>query len=333
MSVLITGCAGLLGSHLSKHLLDNNVDVVGIDNLSGGYIDFVDPRVDFCQIDLNDVGSLHNIFQSNDLDYVFHFAAYAAEGLSHWIRNFNYTNNVLCSINLINCCVKYEVKKIIFTSSMAVYGGQTPPFTEDMKPIPEDPYGIAKYTVEQDLKVASDHFGLRYSIVRPHNVIGINQNIWDRYRNVIGIWIRQVLNGQDISVFGDGMQTRSFSDIKYYMKPFQRLMLEGDGGVFNIGADEEITILEAAKIVRDIGKGYGYNSEVVHLEPRNEVKFAYCDQTMAKDVLGFKDETVLRRTFDQMFKWAMDQPNREVKSVSYELEKGMYSFWKGDYLK
>ena len=328
MRVLVTGCAGLLGSHFSKHLLDNDIDVVGIDNLSGGYSDFVDPRIDFYRIDLNDAEALQNVFETHSVDYVFHFAAYASEGLSHWIRNFNYTNNVLCSINVINCCIKYDVKKIIFTSSMAVYGGQPPPFTEDLKPAPEDPYGIAKYAVEQDLKTASDHFGLRYSIVRPHNVIGVKQNIWDRYRNVIGIWIRQVLNGQDISVFGDGLQTRSFSDIKYYMEPFHKLMTEGDGEIFNIGADEEISILEAAKIVRAVGKHYGYESDIVHLEPRNEVKFAYCDQTKAKEVLGFKDETVLWWTFEQMFKWAMEQPKREVKNLEYELEKNMYSFWK-----
>jgi len=328
MKVLITGCAGFMGSHFSKYLLDNGVSVVGIDNFSGGYPDFVDPRLDFCQIDLNDTEALNEIFESKSIDYVFHFAAYAAEGLSHWIRNFNYTNNVLCSINLINCCVKYDVNKIIFTSSMAVYGNQSPPFTEDMKPLPEDPYGIAKYTVEQDLKAAFDHFGLRYSIVRPHNVIGINQNIWDRYRNVIGIWIRKVLSGDDITVFGDGMQTRSFSDIKYYMEPFHKLMFEGDSETFNIGADEEISILEAAKIVRAIGKKYGYESDIIHLEPRNEVKFAYCDQTKAKDILGFEDETSLWLTFEQMFKWAMDQPNREVKNMSYELEKDIYSYWR-----
>jgi len=328
MRVLVTGCAGLLGSHFSKNLLNNGASVVGIDNLSGGYLDFVDPRLDFCQMDLNDSESLNEIFENKKIDYVFHFAAYAAEGLSHWIRNFNYTNNVLSSVNLINCCIKYNVKKMVFTSSMAVYGSQSPPFTEDMKPSPEDPYAIAKYTVEQDLMTAAQHFGLRYSIVRPHNVIGVNQNIWDRYRNVIGIWIRKILDGENITVFGDGMQTRAFSDIKYYMEPFHKLMSEGDGEIFNIGADEEITILEAANLIRDIGKCYGYNSEVVHLEPRNEVKFAYCDQTKAKNFLGFKDETILRQTFEQMFRWAMDQPKREVKAINYELENNMYSYWR-----
>ena len=329
MKVLITGCAGLLGSHFSRYLLEkgNKIDVIGIDNLSGGYIDFVDPRVRFYQEDLNDIKTLERIFETESPDYVFHFAAYAAEGLSHWIRNFNYTNNVLCSMNVINCCIKYGVQKLIFTSSMAVYGEQTPPFTEDMKPAPEDPYGIAKYTVEQDLRVASDHFGLRYSIVRPHNVIGTQQNIWDRYRNVIGIWIRQVLNGESISIFGDGLQERSFSDIQYYMKPFHTLMFEGDGEIFNIGADKEITILEGANIIQSIGKDHGYESEIVHYEPRNEVMFAYSDHSKAKNILGFEDRTVLEVTFNEMFEWASNHSHREVKNIEYELENKMYSFW------
>jgi len=328
MKVLITGCAGLLGTHFSKYLLDNDVSVVGIDNLSGGYRSFIDPRLNFYKVDLCDQDKLEEIFLNEDFDYVFHFAAYAAEGLSHWIRNFNYTNNVLCSVNVINLCIKYQVKKIIFTSSMAVYGSQNPPFTEDMKPAPEDPYGIAKFAVEQDLKSAFDHFGLRYSIVRPHNVIGVNQNIWDRYRNVIGIWIRKILAGEDITVFGDGMQERSFSDIRYYMKPFYDLMFEHDSETFNIGADEKVTILDAAKLIQKVGFSYGYDSKLVHYEPRNEVKFAYSDQTKAKNLLSFKDETDLETTFREMFVWAMDQPEREVKTIDYELETKMYSFWR-----
>ena len=127
------------------------------------------------------------MFKTHKPDVVFHFAAYAAEGLSPFIRNFNYRNNLLCSANLINACITYDAK-IIFTSSMAVYGNQETPFTEDLRPKPIDPYGIAKYSVEQDLAVSAEQFGLRYSIIRPHNVIGIYQNIWDKYRNVIGIY-------------------------------------------------------------------------------------------------------------------------------------------------
>jgi UDP-glucose 4-epimerase len=118
----------------------------------------VDPRIKLYEIDLVDAKKVEEIFKQEHIDYVYHFAAYAAEGLSPFIRNFNYTNNVLCSINIMNNCINYDVKKLVFTSSMAVYGEGKPPFTEDQQQSPIDPYGIAKYTVEQDIKLANDQF-------------------------------------------------------------------------------------------------------------------------------------------------------------------------------
>lgn len=316
--VLITGVAGLLGSHFSRYLLDKGYEVHGIDDLSGGYLGNVDPRVDFNEFDLLNVDALSKTFEEEKPDYVYHFAAYAAEGLSPFIRNFNYTNNLLASVNVINECIKHDVKKIIFTSSMAVYGDQVPPFTEDMTPKPCDPYGIAKYAVEMDLKQAHEQFGLNYSIVRPHNVVGIYQNIWDKYRNVIGIWIRRVLNGETIQIFGDGEQKRAFSDIKYILEPLEKLMTTGDGEVFNLGSDKEYTLNEVAGM---------FSARVEHLEPRHEVKNAYCNHDKAKEALGFKDETDLKQTIKEMFEWASTQPDREVKQMEYELSKGMYKSW------
>ncbi|NBP02499.1 MAG: NAD-dependent epimerase/dehydratase family protein [Proteobacteria bacterium] len=328
MKVLITGVAGLLGANFSRYLLQKGYKVVGIDDLSGGYADSVHKDVTFYEQDLWDRVAVENIFSSEKPDYVFHFAAYAAEGLSPFIRNYNYTNNVLSSANVINACVNNNVKKVIFTSSMAVYGVGKPPFTEDQLPTPEDPYGIAKYAVEMDLKLAHEMFGLRYSIVRPHNVVGIYQNIWDRYRNVIGIWIRKAMNNEPLSIFGDGTQVRAFSDIKFYMEPFEKLMTSYDGEIFNIGADKYYTINEAADVVIDVAKELGINAKKVHLEKRNEVHTAYCDHTKAHNLLGFNDQTDLRETVLKMFKWALEQPNRPTKTMDYEIEKNMYSFWK-----
>jgi UDP-glucose 4-epimerase len=326
--VLITGVAGLLGTHLSRHLLNQGHEVIGIDNFSGGYRDFVDPNVDLYVTDLDDADAVAGVFNMAKPDYVYHFAAYAAEGLSPFIRNFNYTNNVLCSINVVNECLKHDVKKLIFTSSMAVYGVGHPPFTEDQQPAPVDPYGIAKYTVEQDIKQANNQFGLNFTLVRPHNVVGIYQNIWDRYRNVIGIWIRQILNGQSITIFGDGTQKRAFSDICFYMDPFTRLMEEYNGETFNIGADQEYRIIDAANLLNNVAKKYGFSSSINHLEPRHEVKDAFSDHTKAKRLLSFVDGTDLEKVMNDMFVWAKDQPERTVKTIPYEVEKGMYSFWK-----
>lgn len=327
--ILITGVAGLLGANFSKFLIKNNYDVVGIDNLLGGYKDFVDKKIKFYEFDLYDVDKLKEVFEVEKIDYVYHFAAYAAMGLSPFIRNFNYTNNVICSTNIINACVNYDIKKLIFSSSMDVYGNNKPPYTEDLNPAPEDPYGIAKFTVEQDIRQANYQFDLNYTIVRPHNVIGIYQNIWDRYRNVIGIWIRQILNKEPITIFGDGTQRRAFSDIDFYMEPFTLLMDEKyNGEIFNIGADKDFQILEAVKITKKVAKDLGFNTEIVHLEPRKEVHSMYCDHTKAKEKLNFKDGTNLDKIIYKMFTWAIKQPKREVKKMNYEIVKNIYSYWK-----
>jgi len=328
MKVLITGVAGLLGANFSRHLLLKGYKVVGIDDLSGGYEESVPRDVTFYKQDLVNRKAIDGIFNKEKPDYVFHFAAYAAEGLSPFIRNYNYTNNVLASANVINACINNDVKKVIFTSSMAVYGIGDPPFTEEQLPTPEDPYGIAKYAVEMDLKLAHEMFGLKYSIVRPHNVVGLYQNIWDRYRNVIGIWIRKALNNEPLSIFGDGTQVRAFSDIKYYMEPFEKLMTSHDSEIFNIGADKYYTINEAADAVITVAKELGINATKVHLEKRNEVHTAYCDHTKAHKLLGFNDDTNLHDMIMKMFKWAQEQPERPMKTMEYEIEKNMYSFWK-----
>ena len=329
MKIFVTGCAGLLGSNYSRHLMKHGYDVFGIDNLSGGHKAFIPKGENFTFVKLNleRRKKVEELFEEHRPDVLFHFAAYAAEGLSPFIRNYNYRNNLLCSANLINPCIKYKTK-MIFTSSMAVYGDQETPFTEDKRPQPIDPYGMAKYAVECDLKMASKQFGLRYNIVRPHNVLGKYQNIWDRYRNVIGIFIRKTLNGIPILVYGDGEQTRAFSDIQYYMEPFDLLHDNFDGEIFNIGADKFFTLNQVAETVQEIGKKYGYDVPIEHAEGRHEVKHAYCNHDKAKTMLGFRDNTKLEELIEDMFVWAMNQPNRKVKDFEYEITDGIYDYWK-----
>ena len=326
--VLITGIAGLLGANFSRYLLKKGYSVIGIDDLSGGYIENVPVECAFYNFNLTDSKKVNEVFENERPDYVYHFAAYAAEGLSPFIRNFNYTNNLIASVNVINACINNNTSKLIFTSSMAVYGEGNPPFTESQLPSPEDPYGIAKYAVELDLAVAKNQFGLNYSIIRPHNVIGKYQNIWDKYRNVIGIWIRQSIAGEPLTIFGDGTQTRAFSDISFYNEPFEKLMTQYCGEIFNIGADKPYTINEVSDIVIEVAKKYGYESSKVFLEPRNEVHVAYCNHDKAKSMLQFNDNTDLQKSIDSMFQWALGQKNREVFYTDYEITKNIYSFWK-----
>lgn len=326
--ILITGIAGLLGSNFSRFLLKKGYKVIGIDDLSGGYAENIPDECTFYNFNLKNAEKVNKVFKDENPDCVYHFAAYAAEGLSPFIRNFNYTNNLLASVNIINACINNNTNKIIFTSSMAVYGKGNPPFTELQRPSPEDPYGIAKYAVELDLEVAKKQFGLDYTIVRPHNVIGKYQNIWDKYRNVIGIWIRQAIAGEPLTIFGDGTQTRAFSDISFYNEPFEKLMTQYSGEIFNIGADKPYTINEVSDIVIKVAKDLGYQSSKVFLEPRNEVHVAYCNHDKAKSMLDFKDNTDLSKSIKDMFIWALNQKEKEVFYTDYEVTKNIYSFWK-----
>lgn len=346
-TVVVTGCAGLLGSHFTRHLLKEGYRVVGVDDLSGGYAEYLPTEgtfdtFEFLPIDLSTEYAqriLDHTFARENPVACYHFAAYAAEGLSPFVRRFNYSNNVLSSMNIINTCINHDVK-MIFTSSIAVYGHEKEvqlsthrepnavAFSEYMTPQPIDPYGVAKYAVEMDMKIAGEQHGLRYSILRPHNVVGIYQNLWDRYRNVVSIFIRRILEKKPIQIYGDGYQTRSFSDIQYCMKPFEKLMTHHDGEIFNIGSDRKTSLMDLAHLVAAVGHSNGYGSIVEHVGGRHEAKHAHCDHTKAQSLLDFKDETSLEELVDEMFMWAMKQPKKEQKTMKYEVVKGIYDYWK-----
>jgi UDP-glucose 4-epimerase len=205
MKILITGVAGLIGSRLADYIIENvpNAQVVGIDDLSGGYKENINPKVEFWQMNLV-THPIENCFEIHKFDYVFHLAAYAAEGLSPFIRQYNYENNLVATTRVVNQCIKHGVKRLVFTSTLAVYGHQDGNmFDEIQVPKPIDPYGVAKYACEMDIQIAGEQHGLDWCIIRPHNVYGVNQNIWDKYRNVLGIWMYQHLNGEPMTIFGD----------------------------------------------------------------------------------------------------------------------------------
>ena len=179
-------------------------DVVVLDDLSGGFQENVPAKATFVQGSVMDHELIDRLFDRHSFDYVYHLAAYAAEGLSHFIKRFNYNNNLIGSVNLINASINHKVKCFVFTSSIAVYGAGQSPMSEDMIPVPEDSYGISKLAVEQELRVSHEMFGLDYVVFRPHNVYGERQNIGDRYRNVVGIFMNQLLRGEPMTIFGDG---------------------------------------------------------------------------------------------------------------------------------
>jgi len=326
-SVLVTGAAGFIGSHVADHCLAQGMKVVAVDDLSGGFRENVPAGAIWIQGDVRDADFLASLWKQEKFDYVYHLAAYAAEGLSHFIRRYNYETNLLGSINLINLAVKHGVKCFVFTSSIAVYGHNQLPMTEALVPQPEDPYGISKYAVELDLECARNMFGLNYVVFRPHNVYGERQNIADKYRNVIGIFMNQVLQGQPMTIFGDGLQTRAFSHIDDVAPLIARAPLTPGAinQVFNVGADTPYTVRELAETV---ARAFDVPCAIKHLAARNEVVHAFSDHSKAQSVFQPPKPIDLNSGIARMAEWVKAKgPATPVEFTNIELYKNLPPSW------
>jgi UDP-glucose 4-epimerase len=325
--VLVTGGAGFIGSHVSQELLKLGYDVVVLDDLSGGFRDNVPARALFCEGSILDVDLVGALFVKHSFDYVFHLAAYAAEGLSHFIKRFNYENNVIGSVNLINESVKHDVKCFVFTSSIAVYGTNQLPMREDLAPNPEDSYGIAKLTVEQELAITKRMFGLDYIIFRPHNVYGEKQNLGDKYRNVIGIFMNQMMQRKPVTIFGDGNQTRAFTYIGDVAPIIAAAVANRScyDQIFNIGADHFYSINQLVDVV---AQAMGEAPTKIHLPPRSEVIHAYADHSKVENAFSLKDVTSLEAGIQRMAKWARVVGSRKSKNFDLiEIRKNLPQSW------
>ena len=330
--VLVTGGAGFMGSHLTDELLERGYLVVVLDDLTGGSRENVSPRARFIQGSITDENLVKAMFSEEKLDYVFHLAAYAAEGLSHFIKKFNYENNLIGSVNLINASINHPVKCFVFTSSIAVYGKNQLPMTEEMIPMPEDPYGIAKLAVEQELKVSHEMFGMDYIIFRPHNVYGERQNIGDRYRNVVGIFMNQIMQGQPMTIFGDGEQTRAFTHIDGVIPVMADAIFNASARnqVFNVGADIPYTVNELA---RKVANAMGVSASVKYLEARNEVKHAFSSHKKLQKVFGCTAKLSLDAGLERMAHWARTAGvKRSMPFENVEVMKNMPKSWQEELL-
>lgn len=335
--VIITGIAGLLGSRLAKWIVENHpsVEIYGIDDLCTGYIGNIPTGVmSYEKISLGEdrsVQALRKLFGTVRPDIVFHFAAFAAEGLSPFVRTHSHRNNIIATSQIVNECLNYDVKRIVYTSSMAVYGRQQPPFSEDLPYAPIDPYGVGKAAAEQDIKIAGEQHGLDWTIIRPHNVYGANQNCWQDFRNVFGIWMRQHIEGKPLRIYGDGTQKRAFSFIDDALPCLWEASVSeaANREIINLGGTIETRIIDAAKmLIEAMGGG-----SLEHTEPRHEVKFAWSTWEKSVSLLGYEDRTNLRAGLSAMWKWFVwaweSYPcRRNVPAMKFEVEKGVYSWWR-----
>ncbi|MCB0156157.1 MAG: NAD-dependent epimerase/dehydratase family protein [Anaerolineae bacterium] len=324
---LVTGGAGFIGSHVAKWLLKADTEVVVLDDLSGGFPDNVPAGAKFIDGSITDYPLIEQLFAAEKFDYVYHLAAYAAEGLSHFIRRFNYTNNLIGSVNLINQSILHRVKCFVFTSSIAVYGAGQVPMTEEMVPQPEDPYGVAKYAVELDLRAAHEQFGLNYIIFRPHNVYGEGQNTGDKYRNVIGIFMNQILAGQPMTIFGDGQQTRAFSYIDDVAPVIAASVHHpaAYGHVFNVGGDQPYSVNELARTVAEV---MGVAPNLKYLQARNEVVHAASDHEKIRQFFDVPTPVSLRAGLTKMVAWVNEVGVRQPTTFEgIEIPQGLPEGW------
>jgi UDP-glucose 4-epimerase len=307
MTILITGSAGFIASNFVDWLLANtNHKIIGIDNLSGGFMDNVttNDRNTFYNLDVNDNG-LATIFENHKPDLVYHFAAYASEGRSNYINAFIHQNNTVGTSKVINQCVNHKAR-LVFISSIAVYSGD-PPFTEKMIPNPIDCYGVSKYTSEMNVKIAGSVNGLDYRIVRPYNVYGEKQNIWDAARNVCGIFMYQALNGEPMTIYGDGRQKRAFTYVGDIMAPLYAVSSDDNcPKTFNLGGSNYYSVNELASIIRGFS-----DSKTINLPERHEALNAYCNNSKSVTWLNFQDKTSLVDGVHKMWEWAKLQPKRK----------------------
>jgi UDP-glucose 4-epimerase len=326
-TVLVTGGAGFIGSHVVDELIRLENKVIVLDDLSGGFEENVHKRAKLIKGSITDLELIESLFVEYKFEYVFHLAAYAAEGLSHFIKRFNYENNLIGSVNLINASVNHNVKCFVFTSSIAVYGAGQPPMTEDMIPAPEDPYGIAKYAVEQELKVSNEMFGLNSIIFRPHNVYGERQNIGDKYRNVVGIFMNQIMKGEPLTIFGDGAQARAFTYIKDISSVIANSIFVKDAynKIFNVGTDTPITVNDLAE---EVCKLFNVEKKTIHFEERNEVKHAFSDHSKLRRYFDCQVRNSLSEGLDKMAKWVKEVGVRQSKDFkNIEIEKNLPKSW------
>ena len=302
MKILVTGVAGLLGSHIADEFIMNGDEVIGVDNLIGGYIDNINEEVEFHKFDTADFEKMNVLMRNVDL--VFHAACTAYEGLSVFSPGFVVQNTYANSIPLFSAAIANGVEKIVFCSSMARYGQQKEiPFSEDLVPRPQDPYGIAKLATELTIAELAETHDFKYVIAVPHNIIGPRQKYNDPFRNVAAIMINLMLQGRQPVIYGDGTQVRCFSFIQDVVDPLLIMSKSDiDKEVINVGPDQgSVTINELAEI---IAKKLDFQLDPLYLPDRpREVKYATCSAEKARKKLGFSPKTSLSEGLDQMINY------------------------------
>lgn len=325
--ILVTGGAGFIGSYVTDLLVDRGCEVYCVDDMSGGFWRNINPKCIFEKINLVDKTRAAEFIEKIKPELVYHLAADATEGRSQFTPINCTERNYLAFLYTIVPAIRAgNLKRFVAVSSMSVYGAQKTPFSEEMRPLPEDIYAISKVAMEEALKILADVHGFEYSIIRPHNVYGPRQNIADPYRNVIGIFINQLLNHKRYYIYGDGEQKRAFSHIDdvapYIVKA--GFLDNCNREIINVGPSEEYTINHISDIILKTFFGGKENVpgelKPIYLPDRpKEVKNAFCTNEKIIKLMGYRTSVGLEEGIKKMIKWAKKLGPQEPRYLK-ELE-------------
>ena len=319
MHIFITGIAGFLGSNLADFYLSKGFKVSGCDNLIGGSLENINQnKINFFRGNCEDLNFMVNAMKGTDV--VCHAAAFAHEGLSSFSPTLICNNNVTGSTSVFTAAIINKLKRIVYCSSMARYGKNRTPYTEDQTPRPVDPYGVAKVASEDILKILASTHNIEYNIAVPHNIIGPKQKYTDPFRNVASIMVNLMLQNKRPVIYGDGEQKRTFSDVEDCNYCIDKLLTDPNikSETVNIGPDEEyITINSLFEI---LSNKLGFNQKAIYFEDRpNEVKYATCSADKARNILKYKTTVSLDKSLDKLIFYIKEKGPKNFE-YNYEIE-------------
>ena len=319
MKIFITGIAGFLGANLADYYIEKGFEVSGCDNLVGGTLENIDSeKVNFFKADCENLDEMTKIMKN--IDVVIHAAAYPHEGLSSFSPYLICKSNYIGSVSVFTAAIQNNVKRIVFCSSMARYGDVKPPFSEDQKVRPVDPYGVSKLAAEQTLKILAETHGIEYNIAVPHNIIGPKQKYDDPFRNVVSIMTNLILQKRRPIIYGDGEQTRNFSDIVDCIYCLDKLVSDKNINkeIFNIGPDEDSISING--LYKMLCNKLQFNEPAVYYADRpNEVRHAICSSDKARKLLGYKTSVNLNDSINGVIEFIKSKGPKNFE-YNYELE-------------
>ena len=319
MKIFITGVAGFLGSHLADRMLELGHEVVGVDNMVGGFMENVNPKIEFHNEDCLNLEKMTEYMKGCDV--VYHAACTAHDGFSLFSPYYITQNTFSITMSVLSAAANNKVKKFVYNSSMARYGTQPQlPYTEDMECMPATPYGAAKYASELVVKQICELNHIDYTIIVPHNIIGPRQNYTDPFRNVAAIMINRMLQGEQPIIYGDGEQKRTFSFISDVIQCLERVILQDNvnGEIINVGPDEEFVTVN--KLAEEIAKNLNFDLKPIYVKDRpNEIKLATCSSEKARKLLGYETKTTFADGIKEMVEDIKSKGPKEFR-YNYEIE-------------